>query len=185
MSHDLLNQIKLLYPDFSKGQKHIAEYITEHYDKAAFFTASKLGNVVGVSELTVVRFASELGFEGYPELQKALQEMIRNKLTSVQRINVSSDIIAGGDIMEKVLNSDIENIKKTYAEASRTDFNGAVDAIVNAKKVYILGVRSSAALASFIAFYLNLILDNVKLVHTTSESEVFEQILQSDRKIRL
>ena len=177
MNRDLLSHIVSLIPTFSKGQKYIARYITEHYDKAAFMTASRLGAIVGVSESTVVRFASELGFEGYPELQKALQEMIRNKLTSVQRIEVSTDILGGGDILEKVLNSDIDKIKKTLTDVSREDFDGAVEAIVKARKVYIFGVRSSAALASFLGFYFNLILDNVMLIHTTSDSEVFEQIL--------
>jgi DNA-binding MurR/RpiR family transcriptional regulator len=178
MNRDLLNLISTMFPTFSKGQKYIAKYITEHYDKAAFMTASKLGNIVGVSESTVVRFASELGYEGYPELQKALQEMIRNKLTSVQRIEVSTDILGGGDIIEKVFNADIEKIRKTLADVSREDFEGAVNAIVNAKKIFIFGVRSSASLASFIGFYFNLILDNVRLIHTTSDSEVFEQILR-------
>lgn len=177
MNRDLLNNIKSMFPTFSKGQKYIARYIIEHYDKAAFMTASKLGGIVGVSESTVVRFASELGFEGYPELQKALQEMIRNKLTSVQRIEVSTDILGDGDILDKVFNSDIDKIKKTLAEISREDFNGAADAIASARKIYIFGVRSAAALASFIGFYFNLILDNVKLIHTTSDSELFEQIL--------
>lgn len=178
MNRDLLSQIQNMYPTFSKGQKYIAKYISEHYDKAAFMTASKLGNIVGVSESTVVRFASELGYEGYPQLQKALQEMIRNKLTSVQRIEVSNDLLGGGDILEKVLNADVEKIRKTLVEMSRDDFNSAVNAIAGARKVYILGVRSAASLATFIGFYFNLILDNVTLVHTTSDSEVFEQILR-------
>lgn len=178
MNRDLLNQIQTAFPTFSKGQKYIAKYITDHYDKAAFMTASKLGSIVGVSESTVVRFASELGYEGYPQLQKALQEMIRNKLTSVQRMEVSSDILGGGDVLEKVCNSDIDKIRKTLAEISRADFDGAVDAIVNARKVYILGVRSAASLASFIGFYFHLILENVQLVHTVSDSEMFEQIMR-------
>ena len=182
MNRDLLGSIKTMFPTFSKGQKYIARYIIEHYEKAAFMTASKLGNIVGVSESTVVRFASELGFEGYPELQKALQEMIRNKLTSVQRIEVSTDILGNGEIIEKVCNSDIDKIKKTLAEASKEDFEGAVNAIANARKIYIFGVRSAAAIASFLGFYFGLILDNVKLIHTSSDSEVFEQILHVRRE---
>jgi DNA-binding MurR/RpiR family transcriptional regulator len=178
MNKDLLNQIQNLYQTFSKGQKHIAKFIIDHYDKAAFMTASKLGSIVGVSESTVVRFASELGFEGYPQLQKSLQELIRNKLTSVQRIEVSTDRLGDGDIFEKVLNSDIEKIKKTVTELSRDDFNGAVSAIVGAKNIYVLGVRSSAALASFLGLYFNYIFDHVILVNTTSGSEVFEQIMR-------
>lgn len=178
MSRDLLNQIQTMFPTFSKGQKYIARYIIEHYDKAAFMTASKLGNIVGVSESTVVRFAAELGYDGYPQLQRALQEMIRSKLTSVQRIEVSTDVLGNGDVLEKVLNSDIEKIRKTLASVSRDDFNNAVQSIVKARKVYIFGVRSAAALASFIGFYFNLILDNVTLIHTASDSELFEQILR-------
>lgn len=178
MNKDLLNEIKTLYPTFSKGQRYIANFIVEHYDKAAFMTASKLGSIVGVSESTVVRFASELGFEGYPELQKSLQELIRNKLTSVQRIEVSNDRLGGGDIFEKVLNSDIEKIKKTLTEVSREDFDGAVNAIVKARQIYILGVRSSATLASFLNLYFNYIFHHVVLVNTTSGSEVFEQVMR-------
>lgn len=178
MNKDLLNEIKTLYPTFSKGQRYIANFIVEHYDKAAFMTASKLGSIVGVSESTVVRFASELGFEGYPQLQKSLQELIRNKLTSVQRIEVSNDRLGDGNIFEKVLNSDIEKIKKTLTEVSREDFDGAVDAIVKASKIYILGVRSSATLASFLGLYFNYIFDHVVLVDTTSGSEVFEQVMR-------
>ena len=181
MNKDLLSQIQTLYPTFSKGQKHIAKFIIEHYDKAAFMTASKLGSIVSVSESTVVRFASELGFEGYPQLQKSLQELIRNKLTSVQRIEVSTDRLGGGDILEKVLISDIEKIKKTISELSREDFEGAVDAIVGASKIYILGVRSSATLASFLGLYFNYIFDHVVLVNTMSGSGVFEQILRINR----
>jgi Transcriptional regulators len=178
MNKDLLNQIQTLYPTFSKGQKYIARFIIDHYDKAAFMTASKLGNIVGVSESTVVRFASELGFEGYPQLQKSLQELIRNKLTSVQRIEVSTDRLGDGDILEKVLNSDVEKIKKTVTELSREDFDGAVNAIVGASRIYILGVRSSSALASFLGLYFNYIFDHVVLVNTASGSEVFEQIMR-------
>jgi DNA-binding MurR/RpiR family transcriptional regulator len=178
MNKDLLNQIQTLYPTFSKGQKYIAKFIIEHYDKAAFMTASKLGNIVGVSESTVVRFACELGFDGYPQLQRSLQELIRNKLTSVQRIEVSTDQLGGGKVLEKVLNSDIEKIKKTIAELSRDDFDGAVNAIVAASKIYILGVKSASSLASFLGLYFNYIFDHVVLVNTTSGSEVFEQIMR-------
>lgn len=178
MEKDLLNQIQTMYPAFSKGQKYIAKFIIEHYDKAAFMTASKLGNVVGVSESTVVRFACELGFEGYPQLQRSLQELIRNKLTSVQRIEVTSDRLGHGDILEKVLNSDIEKIKKTIVELSRDEFNGAVDAIIKAKRIYVLGVKSASTLASFLGLYFNYIFDKVDLVNATSGSEVFEQIMR-------
>lgn len=178
MSNDLLIKIKKDSINFSKGQKLIAKYINEHYDKAAFMTASKLGNTVGVSESTVVRFAVELGFEGYPELQKALQEMIRNKLTAVQRIEVTNDRIGKADIFSSVLNSDIEKIRLTLEEQDRDNFEKAVDSLINSKKIYILGVRSAASLAGFMGFYFNLIFDNVRLVNTTSVSEMFEQILR-------
>lgn len=178
MPHDLLNEIRLRQPGFSKGQKRIAEFIAGHYDKAAFMTASKLGSMVGVSESTVVRFASELGFDGYPELQRELLELIRNKLTSVQRIEVSDERLAAGDVLTKVLNSDIEKIRKTLSDVPKEDFNGAVDAISGAKNVYILGVRSASALADFLGFYFGLILDNARLVETSGVSEIYEQIMR-------
>lgn len=181
MGQDLLNEIQTMYPTFSKGQKYIAKFILDHYDKAAYMTASKLGNIVGVSESTVVRFASEIGFEGYPQLQRCLQELIRNKLTSVQRIEVSSDRLGNGDVLQNVLDADIENIKKTLSQVSHDDFNGAVNAIVSASKIYILGVRSAASLASFMGYYFNLIFDNVNLIHTTGTSEVFEKIMRMGR----
>ena len=145
-------------------------------------TASRLGETVGVSESTVVRFATELGFEGYPELQKALQEMIRSKLTSVQRMEVTSSRMGEDDILEKVLTSDMEMIRATLEQTSRADFHKAVDAINAARKIYILGVRSSAAIASFMAFYFNLVYDNVVLVDTASASEIFEQMFRIDER---
>jgi DNA-binding MurR/RpiR family transcriptional regulator len=178
MNRDLLNDIRSMVPNLSKGQKNIAKYISDHYDKAAFMTASKLGAITNVSESTVVRFAVELGFEGYPQLQKELQELIRNKLTSMQRIEVSADRIGDHDVLEKVLNSDIEKIRKTLFEISKVDFEGAADAIVNASTIYILGVRSASALADFMGYYFNLILKNVKVVYSTGVSEMFEQILR-------
>lgn len=178
MNRDLISHIGGKMKDFSKGQKLIAQYIIEHYDKAAFMTASKLGSTVGVSESTVVRFAAEVGFEGYPQLQRALQELIRNRLTSVQRMEVTSDQIGTSDALHKVLNMDIEKIRRTLEEASLEDFNNAVDAIVRAKTIYILGVRSASALSGFLSFYFTHIFDSVRLVNTTSASEMFEQILR-------
>lgn len=171
MTKSLLAKMESLYPSLSKGHKRIASFIQEHYDKAAFMTASRLGETVGVSESTVVRFATEMGFDGYPELQKALQEMIRSKLTSVQRMEVTSSRMGEDDILEKVLTSDVEMIRATLEQTSRTDFRNAVNAINAARKIYILGVRSSAALASFMAFYFNLVYDNVVLVDTASEAK--------------
>ena len=164
---------------FSKGQKRIALYIEEHYDKAAFMTASKLGETVGVSESTVVRFATELGYDGYPKLQKAMQEMIRNKLTSVQRIEVTSGRIGDGNVLDSVLNQDIEKIRRTIEETSHEDFLRAVDEICAAKRIYIFGVRSTGAIASFLAYYFELIFDNnVILINTTSPSSTYEHIFR-------
>lgn len=178
MSRDLIHSITQQMPGFSKGQKLIAQYILAHYDKAAFMTAAKLGMTVGVSESTVVRFASELGFDGYPQLQRALQELIRNRLTSVQRMEVTSDQLGDGNILHKVLNLDIEKIRRTMEKASVEDFEQAVDAIVSAKNIYILGVRSASALSGFMSFYFNQIFENVRLINTTSASEMFEQIMR-------
>jgi len=177
MEQDLLSSINEMYPKFSKGQRLIASYIMDHFDKAAFMTASRLGATVGVSESTVVRFASEIGYEGYPELQKALQEMLRNKLTTVQRMDVTTGQLENTNILEKVLNRDIEKIRNTLEKTSTTDFNGAVDAICSAKSIYIIGVRSSAALAQFLSYYFHHIFSNVHLINTTSRSEMFEQIM--------
>lgn len=178
MPMDILSNIQNSMSSLSKGQKLIANYILEYYDKAAFMTASKLGKTVQVSESTVVRFAVELGYEGYPEMQRALQEMIRNKLTSVQRIEVANDRFGQNDVLSTVLHSDIDKIRSTLEKIDRTTFEKVVDQILNANKIYILGVRSSAALASFFGFYMNLMFDNVRLVHTTSVSEMFEQVVK-------
>ena len=178
MSKDILSVIQSNMNGFSKGQKLIAGFILESYDKAAFMTASRLGKTVNVSESTVVRFAAELGYDGYPAMQKALQEMIRNKLTSIQRIEVSNDRITDQDLLPMVMQSDIEKIRMTMEAVSREDFYHTVDAIVAARRIYILGVRSATAIVSFLGFYFNLIFENVVVVHTTSVSEMFEQILR-------
>ncbi len=175
---DLLSRIQAEMPTFSKGHKCIGKYIIENYDKAAFMTASKLGQTVGFSESTVVRFAMTLGFDGYPSLQKALQELIRAKLTSIQRIQVSSDRIHEDEILKNVILSDIDKLRLTLDDVDKGEFQNTVRAILDAKNIYILGVRSSAALASFLGFYFNLIFENLRLVHTTSVSEMFEQVLR-------
>lgn len=164
-------------PKLSKGQKKIAEYISEHYDKASFMTASKLGGIVGVSESTVVRFASELGFEGYPEMQRALKEFTSHKLTTLQRMNVMSDRMGDGDVLDRVLGFDIDQIKKTLEQTDREQFRQAADTLVQAKRIYVIGARSAAVLARFLVFYFNIMFDDVKIIHTTSASEMFEQIL--------
>ena len=178
MNENLLRAISENMGSFSKSQKLIAQFILKSYDKAAFMTASKLGEAVGVSESTVVRFATELGFEGYPQLQKTLSELIRNKLTTVQRIEVASEQIGSEGVLDKVLTSDIDKIRKTLESTSRESFENAVCDIAKAKTIYIIGDRSASALARFLQFYFNLIFDNVKLVHTTSLSEMYEQILR-------
>lgn len=180
MDKDLLLTLEESIPKLSKGHKLIANYVLEHFDKSAFMTASKLGKTVGVSESTVVRFAIELGFDGYPGFQKALQDLMRNKLTSFQRIDVTSDQIGEDDILEKVLSLDIDRIRGTLNECSKKDFYEAVNRIVNANSIYVIGTRSSSALASFTAYYLNLIFPYVKLVRSSSTSEMFEQILRID-----
>ncbi len=163
---------------FSKGQKLIAKYILENYDKAAFMTAGKLGNTVGVSESTVVRFASELGYDGYPEMRKAIQEMIRSRLTSVQRIEVAKELMNEETVLESVLCSDMEKLQTTLDECDKESFAAAVDSIINANHVYIVGMRSSTCLANFMGFYLNLLLENVHIIQDTTVSEVYEQIIR-------
>ena len=178
MSGDLLKMIEEGMPSFSKGQKRIAEYVLKHYDKAAYLTASRLSTLVGVSESTVVRFAIELGFEGYPEFQHSLKELIRTRLTSFQRMEVTDQIIGEGNVAEKVLLSDAERIRRTYEELDRAAFDEAVNRIVGAKNIYILGVRSSSYLAGFLNHCFRTIFDNVRLVQTTSSSDLFEQIMR-------
>ena len=178
MNRDILALIQENMHTFSKGQKRIASLILESYDKAAFMTASKLGKKVNVSESTVVRFAAELGYDGYPDMQRSLQKMIRNRLTSVQRIEVTNDRLGDQDLLSMVLQSDIEKIRLTLEELDRDSFEKAVDAIVSARKLYIIGVRSCAAMATFRSFYFNLIFDNVVKVSATTASEVFESLLR-------
>jgi DNA-binding MurR/RpiR family transcriptional regulator len=162
----------------SKGQRLIARYIIEHYDRAAFMTAARLGQSVGVSESTVVRFATELGFDGYPKLQRSLQELIRTRLTNVQRMALTGEQLGDGDLLEKVLSMDIDKIRRTMEEMSRPEFFAAVDAIMQAKTIYILGIRSSSSLASFLAFYFNHVFSDVRLITSASTSDVFEQIIR-------
>lgn len=174
---DLISLIQQKFTKLSKGQKLIAQYILSNYDKAAFMTAAKLGDTVGVSESTVVRFANALGFEGYPLLQKSLQELIKTKLTTVQRVEMSKEYSSDWAILKKVLRSDIENIKGTLDEIDAQSFEGIINKILTARKIYIVGLRSSAAIGEYLSFYLNLILDNVVLVNY-GISDVFEQILK-------
>ncbi len=177
MNKDILTRIQQESRTFSKGQRLIARYITENYDKAAFMTAGKLGKTVGVSESTVVRFATELGYDGYPGMRKAMQEMVRSRLTSVQRIAIARDMKDGSSVLKSVIGSDLEKLQSTLEELDRDSFEAAVSAIGEAKSLYIVGMRSSTALASFMGFYMNLIRDNMRLVHDTTANEVYEQIM--------
>jgi DNA-binding MurR/RpiR family transcriptional regulator len=163
---------------FSKGQKRIAAYILENYDKAAFMTASKLGQLVDVSESTVVRFASQLGYDGYPSMQRALQEMIRSRLTSTQRIQAAGDRLSGQDVLGTVLQSDIDKLREVVAQADRTDFDNVVERIMNARHIYILGARSSSFVAGYMNFYMHLLCENVTLVQSTAAGEIFEQMFR-------
>ena len=176
--NELLNKIEDGYPKFSKGQRKLADFIRKDYDKAAFLTAAKMGEEVGVSESTVVRFAMALGYDGYPAFQKALGEMVRTKLNSIQRMEVTYGRISQGEILATVLHSDIEKIKLTMEAIDRETFEMAVDTILNARKIYVVGIRSCAPLASFFCFYLNLVCDGVVAVNTSSPSEIFEQMLR-------
>lgn len=177
MNDDIFSVLQSRAGSFSKGQRLIAKYITETYDKAAFMTASKLGKIVGVSESTVVRFAVELGYDGYPSMQKAMQEMVLNRLTSVQRIGIANDRIGNQDVLSMVLQSDADKLRQTGEIIDRNEFRLAVDAILKAKKIYVLGVRSSAALASFMGYYLNFMFSNVHIVTSAGESEMFEKLV--------
>lgn len=174
---NLLSRMNIQYHKFSKGQKKLVSYITDNYDKAAFFTAAKLGETVGVSESTVVRFAIHLGYKGYPEFQKALEELVRNKLNSIQRMEVTYGRVPQSEILDTVLRADIEKIKLTMENIDHNAFELAVETILEAKSIYIVGIRSCAPLASFLGFYFNLLFDNVHLMHTNSSSELFEQMI--------
>lgn len=181
-SNDLSNRINEAYSSLSKGQKLLATYITDNYDKAVFLTAAKLGEVVGVSESTVVRFATHLGYKGYPDFQRALEELVRNKLNSVQRMEVTYGRISQSKILESVLQSDMERIKETLNMIDDNAFEMAVETILKAKRIYIVGIRSCAPLASFLAFYLNMMFDDVHLLSTNNSSELFEQMVRISRE---
>lgn len=177
MAYDILSVLRERESTFSKGQKRIARYILESYDKAAFMTANRLGKTVGVSESTVVRFAVELGFDGYPSMQKAMQEMVVNRLTSVQRLVVANDRFGTQDVLTTVLQSDVEKLRQTGETVDRAAFDKAVEAILQADRVYILGVRSAAPLANFLGYYLNYMFQDVHIVTDSGVSEMFEKIV--------
>lgn len=181
-ANELLMRMENKYAKLSKGQKRLADYVRENYDKAVFLTASRLGEVVGVSESTVVRFATQLGYKGYPGFQKALEELVRTRLNSIQRMEVTYGRISQPEILATVLQSDIEKIKLTLTGIDQKAFELAIDTILNAKKIYVIGIRSCAPLASFLSFYLNLICEDVVLVNTNSSSEIFEQLIRINEK---
>ncbi|MBE6013833.1 MAG: MurR/RpiR family transcriptional regulator [Lachnospiraceae bacterium] len=175
--NELMSRVNERYSSLSKGQKLLATYITDNYDKAVFLTAAKLGKVVGVSESTVVRFATQLGYKGYPEFQKALEELVRNKLNSVQRMEVTYERIDQSEILDTVLSSDIDNIKHTLENIDHAAFDLAVETILSARKIYVIGIRSCAPLANFLSFYLKFIFEDVILLATSSANELFEQTM--------
>ncbi len=176
-SVDVLELIETSYKTFSKGQRYIANYICNNYDKAVDMTAAKLGSIVGVSESTVVRFATELGFKGYPQFQKALDEMVKKRLSSVQRISLTYERLSETeDLVRAVIRNDVQNMKRTAEMIDRAAFNHAVDLIGNARKIYVIGGRSCAALASFLSFYLNYIFEDVHLIRSDSVTESIEEV---------
>lgn len=177
-TNQLMNRINERYGTLSKGQKLLAAYIIDHYDQAVFLTAAKLGETVGVSESTVVRFAMHLGYKGYPQFQEALAELVQGKLHSVQRMEDIYGRITQSEILETVLQSDAKRIKNTLKDIDEQAFNLAVETILDAKQIYVIGLRSCAPLAEFLSFYLNMMVGGVKLLHTSSSSELFEQMLQ-------
>ena len=177
MRQDILSVLKLKEATFSKGQRRIAQYILESYDKAAFMTANALGKTVGISESTVVRFAVELGYDGYPSMQKALQEVVVNRLTAAQRIEVTNDRIGGQNVLSMVLQSDMEKLRQTGETVDKAAFEAAVNAVLGAERVYIIGVRSAAPLANFLGYYLNYMFQNVHILTASGASEMFEKIV--------
>nr|MDE7260937.1 MurR/RpiR family transcriptional regulator [Oscillospiraceae bacterium] len=177
MKKDVLHTIRENTDSFSKGQKRIAAYILSDYDKAAFMTASRLGELTGVSESTVVRFAALLGYDGYPAMQKALRELVRGKMTSTQRIRTSNDQLFSSDVINSVMQMDMEKIRIATEEVDRAVFSQVVDKLMEARHIYILGVRSSSFLAGYLYFYLHLIFENVTLVTSNSAGDILEFIL--------
>lgn len=176
---DLITLIQNKYNGFSKGQKMIADFITKHYDKAAFMTASKIGETVDVSESTVVRFASALGFKGFPELQQSLQVLIKNKLTTVQRIGLDNDINKDTEKFHKrIIRNEMNGIKYMMDNIDASALDRATELISSAEKVYILGMRTSSTLANYLGFYLDVMLDNVKVLNNTGVNALFEQIIR-------
>lgn len=181
MENDLNARLAAMSAHFSKSQRALANYIVDHCDKAAFLTANKLGEAVGVSESTVVRFAVRLGYEGYPELQRAVQELIRNRLTAVQRLDVTASLLDEQNVLKSVMREDIDRISATLASVDAGVFDDVVRRTLRAERIYIIGLRSSSALAEFLYFYFNLIFEDVKLLTSSSSSVLSEQLLRAKR----
>ncbi len=177
MTSDVLFHIRANLETFSKAQKRIAQYILNDADKAAFLTAKRLGEITQVSESTVVRFAAELGYQGYPGMQRALQELVRGRLTSVQRIRASQEQIVGTDMVSEVMQRDMNSIHAAIERVDRKEFNRVVDMLLHAERIYILGVRSSSFLAGYLNFYLHLIFKNVVFVQNSAAGEIYEQLV--------
>lgn len=176
-SGDIISQIQGNMERFSKRQKLIANYLLQNFDKAAFMTAAALGTEIGVSESTVVRFASEMGFDGYQKLQKSLRDFTIKKSTAFQRMEIASRQMEEDNILESVLKADIGNIIKTMEEIDKVQFEGAVNAVLNARRIYIMGVRSASALSAFAGFYFNLLFENTCIIRSNSAADIFEQLL--------
>jgi len=174
---EILELIEQSLPNMSKGHKAIGNYILENYDKAAYMTASKLGSITGVSESTVVRFTTELGFQGYPDFQDKLGEELKSKLTSVQRLDYTEKYESDGDAIREVMHNDLENVKDTLANIDDGEFNKAVNSLLKARKIYIMGIRASAPLSEFMNFYMTLLFDDVVLIRSTCTNELFEQVM--------
>lgn len=175
--NDVLTRMEAKSGTFSKGQRRIAEFMLRGYDKAAFMTASRIGKTVGVSESTVVRFATELGYDGYPQMQKALQELVLNNLTSVQRMGVTNHRMGKEDILTAVLQADAEKVRKTAETVSATAFHQAVQAILKARRIFLVGVRSASTLANFMGYYLNYMFDAVHIITASGTGEMFEKLV--------
>lgn len=179
---DLISKINEYYPKMSKGHKLVAAYIVDRYDQAVFMTAAKLGESVGVSESTVVRFAMALGYDGYPEFMKDLAEWYKSKINNVQKIGAKYGRSSQSELLTSVISADIEKLEDTMEKLDVNSFELAVDLILRARKVYILGLRSCEPLARFLHFYLNMIRPDVVLLDSTSVSETFEQMIRIDEK---
>ncbi|MCI5584144.1 MAG: MurR/RpiR family transcriptional regulator [Lachnospiraceae bacterium] len=179
---DIISLIDEKYIHMSKSHRKIAAFIKEHYDQAVFMTAAKIGNVLEISESTVVRFASGLGFDGYPDFQKQLAAWVKDKLNAVSKMGVKYGQSSQSELLTTVLRGDMEKINDTIEQVDPNAFETAVDSIIEAKTVYIVGIRSCEPLADFLCFYLNMIRGNVVLLRTTSVSEMFEQMIRIDEK---